>query len=139
ATPLVTTYTYNVLGKMTQSNQGGQTRTWAFDALGRTTSETLPESGTTTFTYNSDDLLATKTDARNITTTMTYHSTQVHQIGSRSYSDGTPTVSFNYNTQGLRSSMTDALGSVTNTYDSNTDKSTQEARTLTGVTGTFTT
>jgi YD repeat-containing protein len=130
ASPLVTTYSYNVLGKLTQSNQSSQTRTWVFDSLGRVTSETLPESGTTTFTYNSDGALATKTDARSITTTLTYHSTQVHQIGNRSYSDGTPAVSFNYNTQGLQSSMTDGLGSVTYAYDSNTDKLTQESRTL---------
>src|SRR5206468_1492107 len=57
ASPLVTTYAYNVFGKMTQSNQGGQTRTWNFDSLGRTTSETLPESGATTFTYNAESLL----------------------------------------------------------------------------------
>jgi RHS repeat-associated protein len=139
ATPVVTTHTYNVLGKLTQSSQGSQSRTWAFDSLGRMTSETLPESGTKTFTYNSDNLLSTKTDARNITTTITYHSTHVHEIGTRAYSDGTPTVSFNYNTQGLRSSMTDALGSVSYSYDANTDYLTQESRTLTGVTGTFTT
>ena len=139
ATPLVTTYTYNVLGKMIQSNQNNQTRSWEFDALARITSETSPESGTTTFAYNSEGLLATKTDARNITTTVTYHSTQVHQIGSRSYSDSTPTVTLNYGSQGLRSSMSDGLGSVSYSYDSNTDRLTQESRTLTGVTGTFST
>jgi YD repeat-containing protein len=143
ATPLITTYTYNVLGKMTQSNQSGQTRSWAFDSLGRMTSETLPESGTTTFTYgydanaNPDSALRTKTDARGKVTTMSYGTSggALHQLVSRSYSDSTPAVSFGYNSLGLRNSMTDGLGSVTYSYDSNTDKLTQESRTLTGVTG----
>jgi YD repeat-containing protein len=81
STPLVTTYAYNALDKMVQSNQSGQLRTWVYDSLGRLTSQTLPESGTTSFTYNADSLLATKTDARNVTTTITYHSTWVHQVG----------------------------------------------------------
>jgi RHS repeat-associated protein len=147
ASPLITTYTYNVLGKMTQSNQSGQTRSWAFDSLGRMTSETLPESGTTTFTYsydanaNPDSALRTKTDARGKVTTMSYGNSggALHQLVSRSYSDSTPAVSFGYNSLGLRNSMTDGLGSVTYSYDSNTDKLTQESRSLTGVTGTFTT
>src|SRR2546427_551142 len=88
ATPFGTTYTYNVLGKVTQSNQGSQTRTWVFDSLGRMTSQTLPESGTTSFTYNSDDLMLTKTDARNTTTTYTYNS--VHNSTGHTYSDSTP-------------------------------------------------
>src|SRR2546422_1037450 len=110
------------------------------------TTETLPESGTTTFTYtmttdNPDGALRTKTDARSVITTMAYGTTggAIHQLASRSYSDSTPTVSFGYNTQGMRTSMTDGLGSVSYTYDSNTDKLTQESRTLTGVSGTFTT
>jgi RHS repeat-associated protein len=147
ATPLVTTYTYNVLGKMTQSNQSNQIRQWAFDSLGRMTSETLPESGTTNFDYtlhatnNPDSQLRTKTDARGIVTTLNYGTSGggMHQLVSRSYSDSTPAVSFNYNTQGLRNSMTDGLGSVTYTYDANTDRLSQESRTLTGVSGTFTT
>src|SRR5438094_293421 len=54
-TPLVTTYTYNVLGKLAQTQQGSQMRTFVYDSLGRMTSQTLLESGTTTFVYNSDD------------------------------------------------------------------------------------
>jgi len=139
STPQLTTYTYNALGKLTQSNQSNQTRTWAFDALGRLSSQTLPESGTTSYSYNSEGLIATRTDARNITTTITYHSTHVHQIGSRTYSDTTPPVSFDYNSRGLRSSMYDGLGWVTYAYDANTDRLTQESRTLSGVNGTFST
>ena len=71
-TPQVTTYTYNALGKLTQTAQGSQTRTFAFDSLGRMTSQTLPESGTTSFTYDTDSQLLTKTDARGVAVTVTY-------------------------------------------------------------------
>jgi YD repeat-containing protein len=131
---------------MTQSNQSNQIRQWAFDSLGRMTSQNLPESGTTTFNYsvssdNPDGALRTKTDARGTVTTMAYGTSggTIHQVVSRSYSDGTPTVSFGYNSRGLRTSMTDGLGNVSYTIDTNTDRLTQESRTLTGVTGTFTT
>src|SRR5258705_9085008 len=53
ATPVLTTYTYNALGKMTQSNQvrsaRGSSIRWAAQRA-----KTLPEPGTTTFTYNAD-------------------------------------------------------------------------------------
>jgi YD repeat-containing protein len=71
-TPLVTTYTCNVLDKLVQSTQGTQIRTWVYDSLGRLTSQTLPESGATTFNYDSEGLLASKTDARNQTVTNCY-------------------------------------------------------------------
>ena len=140
-TPLITTYSYNELGKMTGSNQSSQTRSWAFDTLGRMTSQTLPESGTTSFTYDVENQLLTKTDARGITVTMTYGTSggQIHQPVLRDYSDFTPDVAFAYNVYGLRTSMTDGLGSVAYTYDSKTDKLTQETRTLTDVTGTYST
>lgn len=55
-----TQYTYDVLGDLTgvtQNSQtstiGSQTRTFTFDMLGRLTSETNPESGTSTYTYDS--------------------------------------------------------------------------------------
>lgn len=41
-----TYYSYNVLDTMTQSNQGGQLRSFQFDALMRLTSETTPEAST---------------------------------------------------------------------------------------------
>jgi RHS repeat-associated protein len=54
-----TKYTYNALGKITGVTQnaqgsGAQSRSFAFDMLGRLTSEINPESGTTTYVYDSD-------------------------------------------------------------------------------------
>ena len=55
---VITTYAYNTLGKLTQIVQGSQTRTFAYDSLGRLTSETHPEGGTTTSTYDDNSNVA---------------------------------------------------------------------------------
>jgi RHS repeat-associated protein len=53
-----TKYTYNALDEITgvtQNAQGSsQTRSFVYDGLGRMTSETNPENGTTTYTFDSD-------------------------------------------------------------------------------------
>ena len=103
------------------------------------TSQTLPESGTTSFTYDSAGRLYTKTDARSVVTTLAYDN--INRVTQRSYSDSTPTVSFGYDASsqaGLRTSMTDGLGSVTYSYDTR-DRLTSESRSLTGISGTFST
>jgi RHS repeat-associated protein len=59
-TGYLTTYAYNVLDELTHVTQSStQTRTYAYDALGRMTSETNPEigangNGTITYAYDSD-------------------------------------------------------------------------------------
>lgn len=53
ANGFLTTYSRNALGEIKQVNQGAQTRVLNFDGLGRMTSETNPESGTTTYTFDS--------------------------------------------------------------------------------------
>lgn len=110
-----------------------------YNWLGQMSSQTLPESGTTSFTYDGAGRLSTKTDARSVVTTMTYDN--INRVTQRSYSDSTPSVSFTYDQSsqtGLRTTMSDGLGSATYTYDT-MDRLTQESRTLTGVTGTFST
>ena len=140
-TPQITSYAYNFHGDLKKTTQGTQVRTFAYDGLRRKTSQTLPESGTTTHAYNSDGLLSSMTDARSVTTTYAYDTG--HRVTSRSYTVSTPTattprVSFTYDTRGNRTRMTDALGTVDYTYDT-VDRLTREQRTLTGLTGTFTT
>jgi YD repeat-containing protein len=70
------TYEYNTLGKLTRvSAPGGIQRTWSYPApKGWLTSETHPESGTTTYGYAGDNMgLATsRTDAKQQTTTFSY-------------------------------------------------------------------
>ena len=135
-TPQVTTYEYTFHGDLKQTSQGGQVRTFAYDGVRRKTRQTLPESGTMTYAYNSDGLLSSMTDARSVTTTYTYDAG--HRLTGRSYSDSTPAVSFTYDTKGTRTQMTDGLGTVDYTYDT-MDRLTREQRALTGLTGTFTT
>src|SRR5579884_535743 len=143
STPLVTTYSYDYLGSLSQTNQSGQTRTLTHNALGWETQENLPESGITNYTYDGMGRMLTATDARNVTTTYTYDA--LGRALTRSYSDGTPTVTFGYDANGytgLRTSMTDALGSVSYAYD-NMNRLTTETRTFdqtkSGISGTFTT
>jgi RHS repeat-associated protein len=69
-----TSYSYNALDNLTQINQGGQLRTFEYDAKGRLTSETLPEAGTTTYTYTDFDAVSARTDARGVVTTYQYGS-----------------------------------------------------------------
>ena len=91
-----------------------QVRTFAYDGLRRKTSQTLPESGTTTYEYNAHGLLEWQTDALGVTTTYDYD--MGHRLTSRSYTDSTPAVSFLYYTTGNRKQMIDALGTVSYNY-----------------------
>jgi RHS repeat-associated protein len=65
ATGYWTTYTYDVNNNVTgvkqnaQSTGSQQTRTYVYDDLSRMTSETNPESGTTTYTYDTDTTCGT--------------------------------------------------------------------------------
>jgi YD repeat-containing protein len=115
-----TTYDYDALGNLVQVAQGAQRRWFAYDSLSRLIRARNPEQGTYAFTpavsvsgmasgtsetnsswslayaYDNSGNLTQRTDARNVTTTYTYdslsRSTQV------SYSDGTPTVQYQFDT-----------------------------------------
>ena len=50
-----TSYSYDALDNLTQINQGGQIRTFEYDAKGRLKSETLPEAGKTEYDYTDFD------------------------------------------------------------------------------------
>ena len=62
----VTTYTYDPMDNLLKTTQGGQVRTFTYSTLGRLTSATTPESGTTSFTYYDNGLVERQTDARDI-------------------------------------------------------------------------
>ena len=64
---------------------GGQGRTYAYDWLSRIQSATNPESNTLAYTsYDNNGNLLLKTDARSVTTSMSYD--QMNRITSKSYS-----------------------------------------------------
>jgi len=67
-----TSYSYDVLNNLIQTNQGGQLRTFAYDSKGRITSETTPEAGKTDYTYTDFSAVSTRRDARGVITTYTY-------------------------------------------------------------------
>jgi RHS repeat-associated protein len=103
-TGFTTTYSYALATPTTTITQGAQTRTFVSDWLGRPTSATEPESGTTTYSYayNSTGLVVTRTrptanqtSSSVLTTTTTQYDSLSRPI-SITYSDGTPTKTFAY-------------------------------------------
>jgi RHS repeat-associated protein len=122
-----TSYTYTVFGAVATITQGSQTRTFSYDGMGRLTSETTPEAGTTGYQYNSSNLLTQKTDARGVITTYTYDA--INRLTQVSYNVGTtgvaatPTVTYTYGTSASQNNngriitMTDGSGSESYTYD----------------------
>jgi RHS repeat-associated protein len=91
-----TAYWYDVQGNLLSVEQGSQLRSFGYTSLGRLSSAINPESGTTGYTYFDNGNLKTKTDARGITTTMAYDG--LNRVTSNAYSDGTPSVSYTYDT-----------------------------------------
>jgi YD repeat-containing protein len=71
---LTTTYSYDALDNLIQVNQGGQIRTFSYDALSRLTSQTTPEAGTVSFTYTDAGAVLKRTDARGVETHYKYDS-----------------------------------------------------------------
>jgi RHS repeat-associated protein len=107
-----TTYTYNVLDKLTQVNQGGQIRAWKYDALGRVLYERHPEKAASIwdggagmwsmkYTYTDFDAVETRMDARGAVTTYSYDT--LNRLTGVSYTvpsgvASTPTVTYTYDT-----------------------------------------
>jgi RHS repeat-associated protein len=139
-----TNYTYDLLGNLTQVNQGGQTRAFKYDALSRKLYERVPEqsatindgTGTmwsTKYTYTTFNAISTRQDARAVVTAWGYDS--LNRLTSVSYdisqAPGVATannVSYTYDTSTTSStsgmllsiSMTGSLPSYSETlsYDS---------------------
>jgi RHS repeat-associated protein len=120
-----TLYTYDVLGNLLQVNQGQQVRTFAYDSLGHMMSLKIPEKANqaVTLTYTDFGAIATRTDARGVTTTYGYDN--LGHLTSITYSDGTPPVTYSYGAAGAPNfgagrliSATDGAGSESYQYDS---------------------
>ncbi len=98
-----TGYGYDALDDLTVVSQSGQSRTFVYDAVGRLTQATNPESGTTGYGYDGNGNVTTKTDARSVTTSYRYDA--LNRLYAKSYSDGTPAVSYTYDTPGISNSV----------------------------------
>ena len=81
--PVVTNYLYDAGDRLTEVIQGVQTRTFAYDGLGRKVSETTPEGGTVTYSYNvsggglcsgDPSSVCQRTDARGVISYYNYNS-----------------------------------------------------------------
>jgi len=133
ATGYWTKYSYDVLGDLTgvtqnaQPNGSPQTRTYAYDGLGRKTSETNPESGTTSYVYDtatgctgtySGDLVK-KADAVGNTSCYVYdllhRATSITYTGP--YANATPIKHFMYDTATVNGiTMVKAKGRLAEAY-----------------------
>jgi RHS repeat-associated protein len=122
-----TSYSYDALDNLIQVYQGGQLRTFTYDAKGRLISETLPEAGTITYTYTDFDAVRTRTDARGVVTTYVYG--PLNLLTGVSYNTASATgvvatapVSITHKTaspgKGQIETVTDGAGSESYGYDS---------------------
>jgi YD repeat-containing protein len=89
-----TSYAYDPLNNLLKVFQGSQTRAFSYDSLAELTSAANPESGTVSYQYDNAGNLNSKTDARGIVTTLSYD--ELNRVTKKSYSDGTPPVSYAY-------------------------------------------
>lgn len=99
----VTTYTYDAANRLT--SVAGPAGRWDYqmDANGNRTRAVTP-AGTSTPGIATDGLIDVAYD-------------ELNRPVSRTYSDGTPAVTYGYDADGNRTQMTDALGTETRTYD----------------------
>lgn len=122
-----TYYTYDSLGHMVRVQQGSQNRYFMYDSLGRILRARQPEQNTNSaldtsgnpdnnswtvgFTYDGNGNILTTTDAKNVTITSTFDS--LDRPLTRTYSDGTPTVTSYYDGAGLSSVPNYSKGNLT--------------------------
>jgi RHS repeat-associated protein len=104
---LVTTYTYNTLGNLIQVNQGGQTRSFKYDSLGRLTAQKLAETSATlndagtyqtggggtwsdVFVYDTRSNLTSRTDARGVKTIYHFNNDPLNRLQSVEWNLSSP-------------------------------------------------
>ncbi|WP_314324288.1 RHS repeat-associated core domain-containing protein [Paenarthrobacter ilicis] len=68
----ISSYIYDALGQLTRMGDGANLWTWTYDAAGRETGATDPDSGTRATTYDAAGRAATTTDALGTVTTYAY-------------------------------------------------------------------
>ncbi len=133
----VTRYGYDAAGNLTSVTDAlGSTTRYSYDATGNRASRTDPNGHTTNYRYDLADQLTSARNPLGAVTSYSYDAggnltsvTRPSGIKTRygydalnrrtaiSYSDGTHRVTFGYDANGNRTSMTDAGGAVTYTYD----------------------
>jgi YD repeat-containing protein len=140
-----TTITYTVLDQVTNveerdpNTQTTQNTIKTYDGFGRVLTAKSPiASSASSYTYNSEGLLSTATDARGVVTTYTYNNR--HQTTGVSAPSGVTaalSISYGYDSMGNRTSMSDGTGSHTYSYDT-WNRMTSETQTFSGLPGSYT-
>lgn len=104
-TGFITNYTYDALDNLQTVQQGSRLRSFSHDSLSRLQSAMNPESGTTSYTYDSNSNVSTRirpapnqtNPATTLTTTYKYD--VLNRLTSTAYSDSvTPTITRHYDT-----------------------------------------
>ena len=112
----VTQYGYDAMSNLvTLTDAKSQTTTFEYDVFHRVKKVIYPGGAFETFTYDPGGRLATRTDRRGIVTTYTYD--DASRLTGKTYSDGTPPVSFSYDPVGRLLTAANATDTVTRTYD----------------------
>jgi RHS repeat-associated protein len=107
---------YNPDGTVADTIDGLNDKTsYGYDGQGRQDSQTDPDGRTTTSVIDPAGFVTSTTNASGQTTTMTPDA--AGQLSGVSYSDGAQSVSYGYDEDGQKTSMTDGTGTTTWTYD----------------------
>lgn len=114
-TGYLTEYEYDVLNNLTKVKQEPQpNRILVYNSLSQLTESTAPENGHQTFDYDTAGNLIHKTDARGVMAT--YDFDELNRLKSRSHSDGTPAVSYVYDTLPFGIGRLSTISSSISTY-----------------------
>ena len=113
----VMAYAYDNVGNLTsRTDANNHVTIYGYDDANRLTSTTDPLTNVWTLTYDAAGNMATRTDAKNKTTT--YTSDAINRLTGISYADtSTPAVTFAYDANSNRTSMTDGAGTENAIYD----------------------
>lgn len=107
-------YTYDYAGRIqtmtTWGAAGAEVTTWNYNERGLLQSKEYADGHGPSYTYTPGGRVATRTDARGITTTYGYNA--AGDLQSVTYSDSTPALSFTYNRLGLVSTVNGAVSSA---------------------------
>ncbi|MFA4835693.1 MAG: RHS repeat-associated core domain-containing protein [Dehalococcoidia bacterium] len=132
-----TTYSYDVLGNLTQLvDNSSNTTTMTYDWLSRKTAMTDPDMGGWSYAYDSNGNLTSQTDAKAQTITLSYDA--LNRLAAKTYpaGSGMTNITYTYDStadgnfgKGFKTSMTDAAGTTAYKYDAR-GRTIQEKRTI---------
>lgn len=119
----VVTLTYDAHNRpLTVKDKNGHTTSYVYDGFGDVIQQTSPDSGTTVYHYDSDGNLTSRTDAASVVTDWTYDALD-RPLTTTYPADSTENVAYTYDQTGhgfgigRLTSLTDASGSLSRTYD----------------------